>query len=302
MSAIVSAGSCLWFAFVFASLGSGSLMADERVTTTEYQGADSELASFPNSASTLPQGKWSLEWSTVSYTDGSKVSVPMASSDVLIRYGLFDPLELRIYTQGVTAQWGSNRTVGFSPLTFDLKARLLETTDESPWLPGVAFETAIQTQLMGSAAFDAGTEPTFTLNVDQPLGDFLFQYNVGTMRFMSPCNPNQLDWNLTYSWSIEREVTEDLTFFVDGFYGSSILPKVTTMSKVTPGVCTGTGSAANSYGKNGRLFGENMVGGGLFWHATPDLGFYMNVAGGTNVDSPGVMSYLGFVLSPTLIH
>lgn len=285
------------------SLGQSSIgLVSAREIISEYKGADSELASFPNSASTLQQGNWSLEWSALSYTDGSNVTSPMGSSDLLIRYGLFDPLEFRIYTQGLTAQWGTNPSVGFSPLTFDLKARLIETMDEYLWIPGVAFETALQTQLLGSSAFNSGTEPTFTINVDQPLGEFLFQYNVGTMRFMSPCNPNQLDWNLTFSWSIEREISNDLTFFVDGFYGSSILPKVTTMSKVTPGVCAGTSPATNAYGKNGRLLGENMVGGGLFWHATQDLGFYMNVAGGTNVDSPGVMSYPGFVLSPTLIH
>lgn len=276
--------------------------ATDRDITSEYQGADSELASFPNSAVTLPQGKWSLEWSSVSYTDKSLVTSSMGSSDILIRYGLFDPLEFRVYTQGLTAQWGSNSTVGFSPLTFDFKVRLLETMDEYPWLPGVAFETALQTQLLGSAAFNAGTEPTFTINVDQPLGDFLFQYNVGTMRYMSPCNPNQLDWNLTFSWSIEREVSDDLTFFIDGFYGSSVIPKVTTMSKVAPGSCVATGSGSTAYGKNGKVFGDNMVGGGLFWHATPDVGMYINIAGGTNSDSPGYMSYLGFVFSPSVLH
>lgn len=266
------------------------------------QAADSELASFPNSASTLAQGNWSLEWSTLSYTDASKVASSMGSSEVLIRYGLLDPLEFRIYTQGLTAQWGSNPSLGFSPLKFDIKARLLETMEEYPWLPAVAFETALQTQLLGSSAFNAGTEPTFTLNVDQPLGDYLFQYNVGTMRYMSACNPNQMDWNLTFSWSIEREVFNDLTLFIDGFYGASVLPKVTTMNKVSPVSCLDLSSKSDGIGKNGRLFGENMVGGGLFWHATSDLGVYLNVAGGTNSDSPGYMSYVGFVLSPSILH
>lgn len=289
---------------------SGSLMllatsvnqAETIDIATEYQGADSELASFPNSAATLPQGGWSVEWSTLSYTDGSGISSPMGSSEALIRYGLMDALEIRLYTQGVTAQWGANPTVGFSPLTFDLKARLLEAMEEYPWLPAVAFETALQTQLLGTAAFNAGTQPTFTINVDQPLGDFLFQYNVGTMKYMSPCNPNQEDWNLIFSWSVEREISKDLTLFVDGFYGSSVIPKVTTMNKVSPGSCLGLDQGSSGYGKNGRLFGENMVGGGLFWHASPDLGFFINVAGGTNNESPNYMSYFGLVISPTILH
>lgn len=274
-----------------------SFSGDDRAVLGSLN-ADSELASFPNSATTLPGGTWSIEWSTLSYTDGSKVTAPMGSSDVLVRYGIVDPLEFRIYTQGITAQWGSNPAVGFSPLTFDVKARILEPVEDYPWIPALAFESALQTQLLGSAPFNSGTEPTFTLNVDQPLGQFLFQYNLGTMRYMSPCKANQMDWNLTYSWSIEHDVTDAVTLFIDGFYGGSVLPKVTTMSDVTTGACITSGTPTNGQGKNGHLFGENMVGGGLFWNVTPGFGTYINVAGGTNSDSPGFMSYIGFLFTP----
>jgi subtilase-type serine protease len=255
----------------------------------------SDLSDFPNAGDVLQQGNMVVEWAPASFTGSSDLNPSMYSSNVLVRYGLLDRLEVGIYTEGVSIDWTKARHVGFSPLFFDTKIDLLEP-DDVPGIESLAIQTLLQTNLLGTTEFDGGLEPIITLNADHVLpGDLHFEYNIGSMRYMNTCDPRRMDWNVTFTWSVKKKITEKLNIFIDGFYGSSAIPKVPGMVPVTMGQCAGVPSKLTYYG---RVFGENVVGTGLEWEWTSSIGTYVNIAAGTNNSSPSIMSYMGFIWVP----
>jgi hypothetical protein len=128
----------------------------------------SDLANFPNSAFTLPRGGFYLESTPVAYAASSSTLSAQYNWEYLVRYGLVDWLELRLYSQGFSVQGSPNSAVGFSPLTFDTKIHFWDEWEEYH-LPAAGLEAMVQTQLLGSSAFNAGTEPSFSLKFDQEL-------------------------------------------------------------------------------------------------------------------------------------
>lgn len=269
-------------------------IAIENIEASSYT-LQSELSDFPNGGDVLPPGHLAIEWSPSSFSGSSKISPSMYSTDFLLRYGLLERLEIGVYTQGISYDWTKNSRVGFSPLFFDTKVGLLEPED-FPGIESLALQTILQTNLLGSAQYNGGLEPIITLNVDHELpGDLSLEYNIGSMRYMNTCDPRRMDWNVTFTWSVKKQLNEKLNVFIDGFYGSSAIPKVPGMVPVTMGQCTGNPSTLTYYG---RVFGDNVVGGGLEWQWTPTLGTYVNIAAGTNNSSPNIMSYLGFMWNP----
>ena len=128
----------------------------------------SDLANFPNSAFTLPRGGFYLETTPVSYASASSTLASQYNWEYLLRYGLVDWLELRLYSQGFSVQGPPNSAVGFSPLTFDTKIHFWDEWEDYH-LPAAGLEVMVQNQLLGSSAFNASTEPSFSLNFDQEL-------------------------------------------------------------------------------------------------------------------------------------
>ena len=99
----------------------------------------------------------------------------------MLRYGLTDNLEFRIFSNGLTARAAQGRqpaTTGFSPLAFDFKANFWEENTRYH-IPAMGIEVYLQTTF-GSPAFNAGTQPSMNLLFDQslPLG-IGFEYNLG---------------------------------------------------------------------------------------------------------------------------
>jgi hypothetical protein len=255
----------------------------------------SELSDFPNGGDVLTPGNMVVEWTPGSFTGSSDLNPSMYSSNILLRYGLVDRIEVGVFTQGVSIDWTKATHVGFSPLFFDTKIDLLEP-DDVPGIESLAIQTLLQTNLLGTAEFDGGLEPIITLNADHVLpGEIHLEYNIGTMRYMNTCDPKKMDWNVTFTWSVKKQISEKLNIFVDGFYGSSAIPKVPGMVPVTMGQCAGIPTNLTYYG---RVFGENVVGTGLEWQWTSTMGTYLNIAAGTNSNSPSIMSYMGFIWVP----
>lgn len=75
----------------------------------------SDLANFPNSAFTLPQGSAYVEVSGFSYYGRSKGSPEQYNAEFLTRYGVTDNIELRIFSNGPTWTGGKTDTWAFSP-------------------------------------------------------------------------------------------------------------------------------------------------------------------------------------------
>ena len=245
----------------------------------------SDLANFPDSAFTLPRAGFYLETSPLSYSARSSTLVPEYNWEYLLRYGLFDWLELRLYSQGISAQGNPESAVGFSPLTFDIKLHLWNELAEYH-LPAAAFEFELETDLLGSPAFNSGIEPVFSFNFDQELPwDIQIEYNFGGARFIESSNLATKQWDITFAWAIQRELIKDLAFFINGYYQAADLPRV---GKLTGGMTSLVG----------RVSGQNAVGIGGLWTINDHFSAFTNLAAGTTAPTPVFIGYVGFAWTP----
>ena len=127
-----------------------------------------DLANFPNSAFTLPQGRAYVELAPLNYTRRSAGGSPTQwSAGYLLRYGVTDDFELRLLSDGYTNVRGSDGPSGMAPQTFDFKWHFCDENKDSH-LPAFGVEVAVQTDI-ASRAFREGTQPALSLNFDQTL-------------------------------------------------------------------------------------------------------------------------------------
>ena len=75
-----------------------------------------DTANFPNSPFTLPQGRLYVETSPVFISGPSRGTPPTYNAEFLIRYGLTDRVELRLFGNGPTFERGRSGSNGFGPL------------------------------------------------------------------------------------------------------------------------------------------------------------------------------------------
>jgi hypothetical protein len=187
---------------------------------------DPDTANFPNGAYTLPKGRAYIENSPLGLYGASKNTPKIYQWEYLLRYGLTDNLELRIFSNGLTAQaaMGKQKSVtGYSPLAFDFKANFWEENTKYH-IPAMGLEVYLQTTF-GSPAFNGGTQPSMNLLFDQslPLG-IGFEYNFGIAGIQNGLGLTKYQFN--FAWSFQREVVKDFDIFVHGFYNESGLPRL----------------------------------------------------------------------------
>ncbi len=297
----------LWIGLVFSSSVAGSEAHSDEVepssSTLDITNPGSDLANFPNSAYTLPQGGFYLETTPISYTSASKRSSPQYNAEYLLRYGLLDDIEVRLYSQGFTVQGNPNKAVGFSPLTFDTKIHFWDEWEDY-YLPAAGLEVLLQTDLLGSPAFNAGLQPAMSLNFDQTLPyEFEIEYNVGAARFQDPQNLDKSVWDATFSWAIQRAMTEDIDLFINGYYNASSLPRNTRHSDKYQHVCPNAGPCrdvekirrAIEPGANVQM---QAVGMGGIWTMDKHTVFFTNLAAGVSTSTPDFTGYVGFAWTP----
>ena len=238
----------------------------------------SDLANYPNSAFTLPQGGFYVEVAPGYSTDNSG----SYSAGYLLRYGLLDRLELRLMSSGLQEQGGNSPVVGFNPLTFDAKIHLWDEK-ENYYLPAMGIEVLVQTTLLGSPAFNSGTQPAFSFNFDQSLfWDIALEYNIGASRAQDSLNAAINTWGLTFQWALQHDVVEDFAVFVNGWYNSE--QKGTIILPVNNEISTSEVA--------------NVVGAGCIWTLNDKVQLFFNSGAGTNVVSPTFTSYVGFAWTP----
>ena len=280
-----------------------------------------DLANYPNSAFTLPQGGFYLETMTMNYQSDSVSSAPTYSSTFFFRYGLLDDVELRLFYEALVVQTGGSVTAGSGPLTFDTKIHFWDEWEEY-FIPATGFEASIQTPWMASTAFAGTTQPTFTLNFDHSLPyDIGLEYNVGAQRVQDQYDLSQNLWQFVGQWALQRDLFEDFALFVNGTYNGGALPKAprryTKAKEVTKVrlVC----STGHEHQTIEQCRDQNYVtqetytvtassssvditpviaGGGFIWTVDDHISLYGNAGAGLTDTSPPFQAYVGFAWTP----
>jgi hypothetical protein len=173
-----------------------------------------DTANYPNSPNTLPRGGVYLEWSPVFFTSAISTIQPTSyNAEFLLRLGLTDRVEFRVFSSGYTWQaagLGMGQTTGFSPLVFDTKIHFWEENRDY-FLPAVGFEAFIQTP-WGSPAFNAGTQPGLMMLFRNTLfWGLVAEYNVGLAADSTRLGYVPID---VIQWAISKEITDDFQLFV----------------------------------------------------------------------------------------
>jgi hypothetical protein len=210
---------------------------------------------------------------------GSAARTPAQyNAEFLLRYGVTDDIEFRLFGNGVSWTGGPQATWGFAPIALDTKIRL-GTARAEYHLPAAAVEAYLQTQWFGNPAFNGGTQPGITFNFDQSLPyEIDFEYNIGAIRLLAPDGENV--WEASFQWAFQRDLfDEDFAVFIHGFYNAMTLPRLPNV-RVTP----------DEFG----AADQNAVGAGFIWTVGQRLAVYGQVSGGTTSHTPSTISMLGF--------
>lgn len=239
-------------------------------------GAD--LANFPNSAFTLPEGRAYVEIAPFAYYGTAENQPAQYNTEFLLRYGLTDDIELRLFGNGVSWQGGRTPEWGFSPLAFDTKIQLwLEKPDY--FLPAAGFEAYLQTPwLSSSSVFNQGTQPSFNFNFDQSLPfEIDLEYNFGATRTQNVNQDNV--WELSIQWALQRDLFDkDFAVFIHGYHNNMSLPR-------------GSNAAAPGTLAENK---QNAVGAGFIWTLNNRISIWGQTSGGTTRFTSSIVSFMGF--------
>lgn len=289
--------------------------------TIRDPGAD--MANYPNSAFTLPQGGFYLESTPGSYTARSSSSgPPTESGQVLLRYGLVENIELRLfYTPYEVQNKRTGSISGSGPMAFDTKIHLWDAWEEY-FIPAAGFELTITTPWLASTAFQSPTSPGFSFNFDQDLPfDIGIEYNLGATEFEDPRDLSQNVWQFAAQWAAQRDITEDVAVFFNGYYNRTTLPRVSHHHSETREeiryhvVCTETGAQIGHTTCQNIAHIVNVpytvrvpldpisdvpvvLGAGVIWTLDDHVQLFGNTAAGVTQGSPGLQTYVGFAWTP----
>jgi hypothetical protein len=254
----------------------------KRRLNVDIRDPDPDTANFPNGAYTIPKGRLYIETSPVGFYGPSHITPAQYNWEYLIRYGLTDNLEFRIFSNGLTATRGKNGTVGASPVAFDFKANFWEENTRY-WLPAMGAEIYLQTTL-GSPALSSGTQPSMALLFDQtlPLGLNLEQ-NFGITGNRGVLGENI--YQFSYQWSVQRQVIEDFDVFWQGFYNAAALPRLRNFANLEPP------------GERHESPTAVVTGIGAIWTVNDRLAIFGSYNFGLTRFSPSTIALLGFAVA-----
>lgn len=217
------------------------LTADVETAGPDITSPGPDMGDFPNSAFTLPKGRMYVESAPFTYATADHNNASAYSWPFLLRYGVTDDVELRLFGNGGTSVYDPQPVHGFSPLIIDTKIHLWDGNDGL--IPAASFEGYLQTT-WGSSNFDGGWQPSLNMNFDLPLNDKTnLEWSLGYTGTRDAVNvvtgerfiPRQHHlqpiihtegvnvYQFNVQWAIEREVTERLQVFVHGYYAGAVL-------------------------------------------------------------------------------
>ena len=255
-----------------------------RQANIDIRDPDPDTANFPNGAYTLPKGRLYLETSPIGLYGSSNSTPKTYQWEYLVRYGLTDNLELRIFSNGLTVQDTRQRVIGVSPIAFDFKVHFWEENLKYH-IPAMGVEMYISTPF-GSPQFSQGTAPSLNLLFDQSLPfDVGFEYNFGITGVQNGIHENR--YQFSFAWSFQREVVPDFDVFVQGFYNATGLPRVPRKSEFH----------LSSLEHDVSIPTVNVVGVGGIWTVNDRLAIFGSYNFGTNPASPHHIALLGFAVA-----
>ncbi len=238
-----------------------------------------DTANFPNSAFTLPEGRFYFENSPVGYYSATQRTAPQYDWELFLRYGVTDNLEFRLFTNGLTVVEGAPTTVGFSPLTFDVKYQIWEE-NLAYRIPAVALETYVQTT-WGSSSLSNHTQWAWSVNLDHTLPFGLgLEWNIGLTSIFLNHESNLVEETL--SWSLQRDLTEDVALFVHGYHNGAALPRGSTVRVDRERLF--------------RSFNGQVFGAGATWTLDDTLEVFGSANAGIG-DAPGFIGLAGFAVA-----
>ncbi len=246
-----------------------------------------DMGDFPNSAYTLPRGKAQFEIAPLTLTTRDATSPPVYSAPFMVRLGLTDNVEFRVFGNGIARVDDTSQLSGFAPPKLDMKVHLWD--DVKKWLiPACSLEVYVTTT-WGTPAFVNAWEPSLNFNFDLPVTEKLnFEWTVGYSGVQQVVNINtgerfvpkfnyvvpgihrKLDVNynqFSLQWAVEYQVSEKVNVFFDGFHNGAIH------------VDLGSGE---------------MIGQGMFYQFNDRLIGFGSVSEGLTPNVPWVLGQLGF--------
>jgi hypothetical protein len=237
----------------------GLLLDPDAPSTDDWPDISSpgpDMGDFPNSSFTLPKGRVYFECAPNTLITQGDNNPTAHASPFLLRYGITDDLEFRIFGNGLVYAGGDESAIGFAPLAFDLKVHLWDSPDEY-WLPASSLEVYIQSE-WGSTAFRQGTQKSIALNFDLPVSEqtnleWTFGYS-GVQALVSGVHGSELHANeFSFQWAIEHNLTDDFQVFLTGYYNGAVF------LQQGPGKVVGVGASWNLSDRI-NLFGSLNAG------------------------------------------
>lgn len=234
-----------------------------------------ELPTYPENVDTLPAGTAYVELSA-GYLGRDRGEPGRYNTPFLLHYGVIENVELRLYDNGFTWYESHQGYRGFEPLSF---GSLIHIMDEKPayFLPSIAFEPIVTTNLLGNANTTGGVQPILMLTFQNTLPeDIQFNYTFGALRVRNGLGRD--DWQFQFQWALQRQAFfEDLQLFVHGTYN--------TMTGTSPDAA----AAQTTF-----MVGQSVIGGGFIYTLNERLALFGQASGGLNADTPAMVSWTGF--------
>ena len=244
------------------------LGARGRPSVPDIRSPGPDTANFPNSPFTLPQGRFYIETSPAFISGPSRGTPATYNAEFLVRYGLTDRVELRLFGNGPTWERGHFAADGFAPLAYDIKTSLWKENQEYH-IPAIGLEVFLLTA-SGSAKLNQGTQPSINLLFAHTLPyEVVLEWNVGLVGDPSP-NNNFSAIEPAAAWAFEREIFPDFFGFLQGYFNGPTLPR---------------------YGDGVEL------GGGVRWTLSDRLALWVSYNGGVSKEAPTTIFYAGGALA-----
>lgn len=180
-----------------------------------------DSANFPNSPYTLPKGMVYFE--TTPSVAGKSGNTPRTyTTPTLLRYGLTDDVEFRLFTNSLTVESDPSRA-GFAPIVFDMKLHFWDENKDL-FLPAVGMEILLQSTF-GSSFLNTGVQPSMNLLFSKDLvWDTVLEASVGLQSSDIGLSTGD-SYEMIVQGDLTTKVTERISLFVQTAYNGSVDPR-----------------------------------------------------------------------------